>query len=939
MSWLERFTKGQKPLPGTVEPVRGETIARSAVANPHAALRFKPGEEVAGNLQIKQLLGRGGMGAVWLARQIQWDVDVAVKIPSSELLADSENRHRIAREAEAWTDLGLHPHIAYCHYAQPLGDSLLLVIEYVDGGNLRDWIATGRCTEMRTGLDLAIQFCHGLERAHSLGLVHRDIKPENILITKAGTLKITDFGIVGKVLPGVDALRDDLPRATPTAAMTTVIGTHDYMAPEQFVDGHTVDTRADVFGFGLCLYEMFCGRRPYETAVGPRQVAPEPDGIRGGSLPDGLAELMKRSVAWDWEGRPSITDIRTALCGLYEQEFGEPSQHAELLELPVSADDWNNRALSYLALGRQDDAENAWSRALEVDPAHVDSVYNRGLQQWRSAKTTDQDVVVALRDIVENSADAWLPRYLLAQVHVERGDTEEAKKELAQVNSDSEQPPEMSAVLRAAAEMPAMSRVVRTFGGDAKGFIQSVCLSPDGKHALSGSEDKTVKFWELESGHCVRTFAGHTDKVNSVCLSADRRLAVSASDDRTLRVWEVAEGRCIRTLEGHQAAVESARFRVDGRFVISASSDKTLMLWDLATGERLRMFEGHTSGVTSVTLSREGEHALSGSSKGTLSLWEVGTGRCLRTYEGHEGRVASVCLSEDMKFALSGGWDDLTLKLWEVESGRCLRTFRGHTNYVTSVDWRGSAKLALSSSFDETIRLWDVGSGRCLRTLVVPETYLAACLSANGQAALSAGHRGKMQHWVFGALPSMVSFRLSRAVASEDRLSHSVEYENALSKATRAIGAGDAPEASQAIRKAREQPGHRRAPAIIRKWADLYRKLPKRSLEESWSRWRVFEYSDAGPRASVSSVCLTPDGRHLLTAADELKLWETASGRCVRTFENSSSSLLVSSCLSSDGLHIVSGGWDGKITLWERETGRCQRTLEAHQKAVNTVSF
>ena len=170
------------------------------------ATRFKPGDEVAGNLQIKKLLGRGGMGEVYLARQTQWDADVALKVPTDQILADPVNRHRIAREAEAWADLGLHPHIAYCHYAQILDELLLLVIEYVDGGNLRDWIAAGRCAELKTGLNLAIQFCHGMERAHSHGLVHRDIKPENILLTKDGLLKITDFGIVYKALAEMDSV-------------------------------------------------------------------------------------------------------------------------------------------------------------------------------------------------------------------------------------------------------------------------------------------------------------------------------------------------------------------------------------------------------------------------------------------------------------------------------------------------------------------------------------------------------------------------------------------------------------------------------------------------------------------------------------------------------------------------------------------------------------
>jgi serine/threonine protein kinase len=214
--------------------VRDRGQAAPAGAKP-AGARIEAGAVVAGNLQFTRRLGRGGMGEVWLARQTQWDADVAVKIPTAEILADAAHRHRIVREAEAWTELGLHPHIAYCHYAQPLDDLLLLVVEYVDGGNLREWIADGRCAGLRTGLNLAIQFCHGLERAHALGLVHRDIKPENVLMSRDGTLKITDFGIVRKALGVVEAAGVG-PRSTAAGMTMVAIGTEDHMAPEQWGD-------------------------------------------------------------------------------------------------------------------------------------------------------------------------------------------------------------------------------------------------------------------------------------------------------------------------------------------------------------------------------------------------------------------------------------------------------------------------------------------------------------------------------------------------------------------------------------------------------------------------------------------------------------------------------------------------------------------------------
>jgi WD40 repeat protein len=152
-----------------------------------------------------------------------------------------------------------------------------------------------------------------------------------------------------------------------------------------------------------------------------------------------------------------------------------------------------------------------------------------------------------------------------------------------------------------------------------------------------------------------------------VALSADGRWALSGSDDKTLRLWEVANGRCVRIFEGHTDWVISVALSPDGRWVLSGSADKTLRLWEVASGCCVRTFEGHTEGVTSVALSADGRWALSGNWwDKSLRLWEVASGRCVRTLEGHTGLVTSVALSADGRWALSGSRDK-TLGLWELD--------------------------------------------------------------------------------------------------------------------------------------------------------------------------------------------------------------------------------------------------------------------------------
>ncbi len=169
-----------------------------------------------GALRCGRVITSGGMGTVYITNHRNWKVKVAIKSPNEEMLAHPSLFQRVIKEAEAWTELGLHPNIAYCYFVRNIGEIPHIFVEYVDGGNLREWIEEGRCSDLKTGLDLAIQFCHGMAHAHNKGMIHRDIKPGNILMTKDGTLKVTDFGIarVGNNEEGDLSLRTKDPTKT-----------------------------------------------------------------------------------------------------------------------------------------------------------------------------------------------------------------------------------------------------------------------------------------------------------------------------------------------------------------------------------------------------------------------------------------------------------------------------------------------------------------------------------------------------------------------------------------------------------------------------------------------------------------------------------------------------------------------------------------------------
>jgi small GTP-binding protein len=277
--------------------------------------------------------------------------------------------------------------------------------------------------------------------------------------------------------------------------------------------------------------------------------------------------------------------------------------------------------------------------------------------------------------------------------------------------------------------------------------IYAYAFSPDGKRALSGGNDKTVRLWEVETGLCLRILQGHTGQVNSLAWSTDQRRALSGGNDETVRLWDVETGRCLRVLEGHTNIVYGVSWSADQRHALSGSWDRTIRLWDVETGRCLRVLEGHTDNIWSVAWSANQCRALSGSADHTVRLWDVETGRCLRVLEGHTNLVWSVAWSADQRRALSGSWDH-TVRLWDVETGRCLHVLQGHTDWIRSMAWIADQRHALSGSDDHTMRLWDVETGRCLRLLQghTADIY-AVTWNADQRRALSGDIGGSIRVW------------------------------------------------------------------------------------------------------------------------------------------------------------------------------------------------
>jgi eukaryotic-like serine/threonine-protein kinase len=258
-----------------------------------------------GPYEIIGLLGAGGMGEVYRARDTRLDRDVAIKVLPESFARDHDRLRRFEQEARAVAVLN-DPNILAVYDVGQHDGAPYLVTELLEGESLRSVLRTGTLGERR-GLDYAVQIAHGLAAAHEKGLVHRDLKPENLFVTHSGRIKILDFGVAKLAAPEAQSGSESASVATLTRVGTAsgvAVGTPAYMSPEQ-LRGLPVDGRSDIFSFGLVLCELFSGRHPFqrptsvETMNAILTAEPFAGESAGGVLPQGVQLIVSHCLEKD----------------------------------------------------------------------------------------------------------------------------------------------------------------------------------------------------------------------------------------------------------------------------------------------------------------------------------------------------------------------------------------------------------------------------------------------------------------------------------------------------------------------------------------------------------------------------------------------------------------------------------------------------------------
>ena len=600
-----------------------------------------------GTYEVGAAIGRGGMGEVFRARDVELQRDVALKVLPALFAANAQRLARFRREAQILASLN-HPNIASIYGILEVDGVRALVLELADGQTLAERLRRGPVPVLEA-LPLALQIAQALEAAHDKGIIHRDLKPANITLSDDGRIKVLDFGLAKAFDNASQAAHPDEPTLTESGQteLGAVMGTTGYMSPEQ-ARGRPVDKRTDIWAFGCVMFEMLTGEAPFRSETSSDTVAAvlgrDPDWRRlPDRLPPRILALLRRCLDKDHKER--LRDIGDARLELRDAIAAGPA--AESLALggaPSGVGPWRAAAI---VLGLAALALATVSFALSRKPPAVAAEWRNPLADAVFARLTDFDGAessaaispdgrfVAFRADRDGPQDIWLTQVGTGTfVNLTRGKEEEL---LLPVRNMGFTPDGSEIWLAGLGSANRRLRLVPMMGGTPRVFLRentvNVSFAPDGARVVYHTNDAGDPLFVADRvGASARQVfvqgpAGHN---HFPTWSPDGRWIYFVSgiwQTRQMDVWRIApEGGAPERLTSHDNDVRSVT-PLDARTVLYVSPDADgsgPWLWALDVDSRqTRRVSYGLERYTSVAASLDGRRLVATVSNPTASLWST----------------------------------------------------------------------------------------------------------------------------------------------------------------------------------------------------------------------------------------------------------------------------------------------------------------------------
>jgi WD40 repeat protein len=922
-----------------------------------------------GHCELLEEVGRGAMGVVYKARDLNLGRLVALKmLRTGAHCGAGPGLDQFRGEAEAVARLQ-HPNIVQIHEIFPAAGRAFISLEFVDGGSLKQAMAEGP-KDPPQAASLIEVVARAIAYAHRRGIVHHDLKPANVLLAVDGVPKVVDFGLAEQRARDRDRRGDDpcLP-----ARRMAITGTPAYMAPEQLAAVNVGDgLPADIYALGAILYELLTGRTPLGAdpciAILERGAAPEPappsrirpriprdldaiclkclktDPARRYADAGALADDLRRFLAgepvharpigaWEWgwkwaRRRPAAAALAAvSAVAILALLAGSIVYNARLSALAHREERHRAEAERQARLFR-DQLEFSRRSVYALQLTHIETSLERnpglGLALLKDKRYCPDD----LRDF------AWgyfyrlckrkridLRLHHLGLVDAVAFSPDGGLLAVAGGHPDRAGPPGQVKLFDPASETRELGTLV-----DPLGPIKALAFAADGRTLATagGAGSGRLRLWDLASRTERLAIQAHPGMTLAVAFRPDGRELATGGGEGAVRLWDARDGHLRAELPGHDGAVRCLAYAPGGATLASAGDDGMVRIWEQATGRTLPLPPEDRVPVNGLAYAPDGRTLACARADQRVDLWDLAESRPRAVLRGHMAAVRSVVFSPDGATLITGG-DECIVRIWRAGDGRELTALNIHDAAVTSVAFAPTGDVFASGSYDQTAKVWDLVPGRQRPPLRGhSDKVTAAAFAPDGSRILTAGRDGYIRLWdhasgrVKASLPAPA---LGSGSESALGLEPELESEPESDSESESLGALKC----LALTRRGDLVAAGGSDGVVRVW-DL----------DGGVRTRVL----SGHEDEVTSLAFAPDGLLLASASLDatVRLWDPATGRCLSAWRAHKGGAQAVA-FAPDGKIVATAGEDRMVRLWETAGGRELAALKGHQRGVLSLAF